>query len=243
MNKRNNNNVSDGEVLCKYCLQAINAKSKVCHHCGKDQRPAINKIQYFASSTALIMVVIAAVQTNLTWVQMQEAKAKKIEIEEASVEISQIKNKLENILSETKASSEKVFLLQKKLEETAKSVAPPEFTLENVKIEKGKAGLIARIRFKSKSPGGFHTLPFKAKIVEGTSKITLFFLDMDSSIPQTNIGVEHPFDVINPDGKSASTEFLINNSNRADLRLDVSSPAKVLITGKYLKRPTLIDVR
>ncbi len=80
------------EALCQYCLQPIHEKSKVCHHCGKDQRHFLNKIQYFASAITLLMVVIAAVQTGLSYTQMREMQIKRVEAETVLKESRQAYN-------------------------------------------------------------------------------------------------------------------------------------------------------
>ncbi len=67
------------ETLCKYCHNKINYKSKVCCHCGRDQRFFY---QYFASSTAFIMALIAISQAFMGWLQFDESKKKRIEAEE-----------------------------------------------------------------------------------------------------------------------------------------------------------------
>ncbi|MBK5273995.1 MAG: hypothetical protein JJE30_02935 [Desulfuromonadales bacterium] len=95
-----NNQEADKSVSCKYCLEKINEGAKVCHNCGKDQRKLINKIQYIASSTALLLVIIAGVQAYNGHLQYQEAKRKRIEAEQ--------------VLNQTTKRADEILLLTQK---------------------------------------------------------------------------------------------------------------------------------
>lgn len=131
--------------------------------------------------------------------------------------------------------------LQAKMDHTEKVIAPPTISLTKKTIEKASHGLVAKLTFKSSKPDGLPPLSFKAKIMEGNSKITLFDLDInDESIQQTNIG--NGFPEISPDGKQATTKFHTINSPRASIRIDVDNPAKVEISGKYLNTPVVITI-
>ncbi len=72
-------NETAGNTSCKYCNQVILLNSKVCHHCGRDQRLLF---QYFSASTAFLMVLIAISQAAMGWLQYDESKKKRIEAEE-----------------------------------------------------------------------------------------------------------------------------------------------------------------
>lgn len=158
-----------------------------------------------------------------------------------------MKKEIDGVLNNIKESSKKTKILEKKIEQTAIKVAPPIMLLRSKKIEKNNGNISAILRFKSiKSTGltiSFTPISFEARIIEGNSKIASFDLDAGSEIPQTNMGVAKPYPTIASDGKSASTEFYTYSPTTADLRLDMSAPAKVQISGKYLKSPVIIDVR
>jgi hypothetical protein len=131
--------------------------------------------------------------------------------------------------------------LRAKMDHTEKIIAPPTISLIKKIIEKASHGLVAKLTFQSSKADGLPPLSFKAKIIEGNSKITLFDLDInDESIQQTNIG--NGFPEISPDGKHATTKFHTINSPTASIRIDVDSPAKVGISGKYLKSPVVITI-
>jgi hypothetical protein len=130
---------------------------------------------------------------------------------------------------------------KKQLELTGKIIAPPTISLINKTIEKVGHGMVAKLTFQSSKPEGLPPLAFKAKVTKGNAKITLFDLDInDESIPQSNIGQEIP--VISHDGKYATTNFYTINSPRASIRVDVTGPAKVEISGKYLNTPVVITI-
>jgi len=81
--------VHEAHSFCKYCKEKISPAAQVCKHCGRDQRKWINKLQYLATITAFIMVLIVAVQAyigyqqnELSKAQTDEAKKKRIEAEE-----------------------------------------------------------------------------------------------------------------------------------------------------------------
>lgn len=78
-NKLEKKQASQKGQLCRYCQQPLNEKAKVCHHCERDQRPLL---QYFASSTAFVMVLIAIVQAIMGYIQYKESKIKRIEAAE-----------------------------------------------------------------------------------------------------------------------------------------------------------------
>ena len=113
----------NGETsFCKYCQQEINLKAKVCHHCGKDQR---FHFQYFASSTAFLMVIIAISQAVMGWLQYDESKMKRIEAEEVLAKAESNSKRVFGIASTNSYNSskkaEEISLYAKN--ETAKAVA------------------------------------------------------------------------------------------------------------------------
>lgn len=131
--------------------------------------------------------------------------------------------------------------LRTKMDHTEKVIAPPTISLIKKIIEKASHGLVAKLTFQSSKADGLPPLSFKAKIIDGNSKITLFDLDInDESIQQTNIG--NGFPEISADGKHATTNFHTINSPKASIRIDVDSPSKVEISGKYLKSPVVITI-
>lgn len=120
----NNTQEFDKSVSCKYCLERINEGAKVCHTCGKDQRKLINKIQYIASSTALLLVIIAGVQAYNSHLQYQEAKRKRIEAEQV---LNQTTKRADDIL----LSTQKQFSTANREIKTALNASKESATLAN----------------------------------------------------------------------------------------------------------------
>lgn len=130
--------------------------------------------------------------------------------------------------------------LRAKMDHTEKVLAPPSISLESKKIEHHSQGICAKLRFKSSKIDSLPALTFKMKIIEGDSKIMGFDLDIDSPIHQNRNSDNFP--KISEDGKTATVNFYTINSTKADIRIDVSAPAKAIITGKYIDSPVTITI-
>ena len=139
----------EAHTECKYCKEIIHLSAQVCKHCGRDQRKWINKLQYLATITAFIMVLIVAVQAyigyqqnELSKIQTDEAKKKRIEAEEvlakarttfANVSANSIEMKVKTakVLSEASATA----LLTRQMTDTAnKSIKETKSTFHELAV-------------------------------------------------------------------------------------------------------------
>lgn len=70
---------SKQERPCRYCLESINVKAKVCHHCNRHQSRIWENMGY--SNTVLSIITIFLV--ILAFLQFSEARKDRIEANEA----------------------------------------------------------------------------------------------------------------------------------------------------------------
>jgi hypothetical protein len=103
--------------LCRYCQQPMNEKANVCHHCERDQRPIF---QYFASSTAFLMVIIAISQAFMAWLQYDESKKKRVEADDVLKKAKQVFGQASSNAHEMKLRASETFDFSKA--ETKKAV-------------------------------------------------------------------------------------------------------------------------
>ncbi len=99
MKSKENNPPNEIKVNCKYCIEKIDQKAKVCYHCGKYQKKFFNNIFSVNALTTIISICLLV----LSFFQYRDSsieKANAIEASEASKlalgKITEIEKRISN---------------------------------------------------------------------------------------------------------------------------------------------------
>ena len=177
--------------LCSSCQQEIKVGATVCHHCQRSQNKLIGYITHIATSTALIMVIIAGFQVWISVLQMRETKEKR-------VEANRVLAKAEEVLSTASEKSEKVIsdaneVLRVAKNESEQAIREAKTVLENSTRQTSEAVQMAK--------------EAKEQIFKSIAAVNEQIENMDKGIEDTEKDFKKKYSEINESIKKLKVEL------------------------------------
>ncbi len=178
------------------------------------------------------------------WADVRFIKEKKEEVRQDAEEISRIKNQIQEILEDSRHSQKiiietqkKIFSLEKDLMRTAEIAKPPVLSFYSKKIKKVENGYAALLSFKPSKNRHLGQIKFYVKILdESDAKIIDFW-------PEGAFSHGEGSKKITENGKEALIIYSMIGIGYPKVKLTISKPAKVSISGSHELNKFTIDIK
>lgn len=185
---------AEPDKTCIYCFQTIIRGAIVCHHCGRSQNKWIERTKVASTLVTIAMILIAGGQVGVSYLQMQDAKLKRVEaldvLEEAKNvlaiaghDASAIREEAKGVLLKAEAESNKAIeesqlvLKQSKADVALAMISVKEaerkvddlISSVNSKMSEMHESLLS---FKKESDASLNVLNHEVKFLVARNKIT-----------------------------------------------------------------------
>jgi hypothetical protein len=171
-------------------------------------------------------------------------REKKKEIHQDAEEITKIKKQLQDILNDSQQSQKtiteaqkRIISLEKELQQTTEMAKPASLTLYSKEIKKISNQYEALLYFEPSKNSYIGIINFAVKILNNSdSNIIKFWPEGSFSYGKDSIKISN-------DGKEATLDYAITEVSYPAVRLTISQPASVLVSGSHLLNTLTIEIK